>query len=342
MSRRHANIPLFIPHMGCPNNCVFCNQRTISGHDDFRIEDAARQIEDALSTISPEVTKEIAFFGGSFTGIDRDLMCSLLALAESYIRSNDVQSIRLSTRPDYIDDEIIEILHSYSVGTVELGLQSLDERVLAAAKRGHTVECAERACRMLKEAGFELIGQMMIGLPLSSEESEIYTARRICELGADGARVYPTVVFYGTELCDMAQRGIYAPITDSEAVVRTASVLDVFDRHGVPCIRVGLCASENLSDCTRTYAGASHSAIGELAMGELYLRRIEAELDKRCIFGGEVCVYVALGAVSKAVGQNKRNKVKICEKYGLTRLKVLEKSELLGYNIIIEHFSSRA
>jgi histone acetyltransferase (RNA polymerase elongator complex component) len=264
-------------------------------------------------------------------------MVSLLELAQSYVDRGLVECIRLSTRPDYISEEIVSILSSYSVKTVELGLQSLDDEVLVSSKRGHDAECAERACKMLKDAGFELVGQMMIGLPNSNSQKEILTARRICELGADGARVYPTVVFAETELSQMLIRGEYTPLDTDEAVERTKNVLSVFDGAGVPCIRVGLCASENLRDASVAIAGATHAAIGEMAMSALYLERICAELDRRNIRGGGVVVYVARGCVSKAVGQKRINKLKICEKYGLEWVKVLEKNEIIGYNIIIEH-----
>ena len=337
MSKKHVNIPIFIPHLGCPNACVFCNQRTISGHADFKLENVRAEIENALITIQSGTPVEIAFFGGSFTGIERSLMIDLLELAEEYVRGGRVDKIRLSTRPDYINGEILEILSRYSVRTVELGLQSLDDGVLAASKRGHSVECALEACKEVKAAGFELIGQMMIGLPGSDAQKEIATAKSICEVGADGARVYPTVVFFDTELADMMRSGEYRPLELDDAVMRTKNVLDVFDRGGVPCIRVGLCASENLADESMAIAGANHSAIGELAMGELYFDRICEELDKRRIRGGGVNVFVSSGSISKAVGQKKKNKVKISQKYGLEWIKVLEKSELLGYNIIIDN-----
>ena len=337
MKKRHANIPIFIPHLGCPNNCVFCNQRTISGHGDFKIESVREEIEVALATIDGDVEREIAFFGGSFTGIDRDLMIALLDLAESYVERGLVGEIRLSTRPDYIDGEILDILSRYSVKTVELGLQSMRDDVLCASKRGHNAECALRACRLIKERGFSLIGQMMIGLPKSSADDEIYTAELICRSGADGARVYPTVVFAETELAEMMKLGEYLPLDTESAVERTKNALAVFDRYGVPCIRVGLCASENLRDASLAIAGATHSAIGEMAMSELYFERICAELDKRNIKGGSLIIYVARGATSKAIGQKKKNKEKICKKYCLESLKVLEKSELLGYNIILEY-----
>ena len=205
---RHVNIPIFIPHMGCPNQCVFCNQRSISGHSDFSLSDVEKEIEAVLSTVDSDTECEIAFFGGSFTGIERSLMISLLDIAQKYVDEKRVGAIRLSTRPDYINEEILDILSRYAVKTVELGLQSMSQRVLDATKRGHTATCAENACKMIKERGFSLIGQMMIGLPLSDTQSEIATAEKICDMGADGARIYPTVVFSDTELCDMMENSL--------------------------------------------------------------------------------------------------------------------------------------
>ena len=337
MSLKHANIPIFIPHIGCPNACVFCNQRSISGHIDFDPSSVNDEIARALSTLEAGVSCEIAFFGGSFTGIDRELMLYLLGVAQRYIDEGRVEGIRMSTRPDYINERVLDDLSRFSVRTVELGLQSLDDEVLAASGRGHDAACALRACADIKRAGYELIGQMMIGLPKSTPESEIMTARMIAEASADGARVYPTVVFFDTELANMTERGEYTPLCDAEAVERTKNVLAVFDEASVPCIRVGLQSSENLADESKVLGGANHSAIGELAMGELFYERICREIEKRGFLGGELTVYVPKGCVSKAIGQKKRNKERICQKYGFKRIKVLEKNQILGYNIILEH-----
>lgn len=336
MKKRRVNIPIFIPHVGCPNACVFCNQRSISGQLDFDAAEVDSKIAEALSTIGEQDECEIAFFGGSFTGIDRDLMLYLLAVAQRYVDEGKAVGIRMSTRPDYITERVLEDLSHFSVKTIELGLQSLDDEVLVASGRGHDAACALRACRAVKEAGYELIGQMMIGLPHSSVESEIMTAKLIAEVGADGARVYPTVVFYDTELCAMAERGEYVPLSNEDAVMRTKEVLSVFADADVPCIRVGLQASENLSDDEKVYGGANHSAIGELAMGELYYDRICREIDRLDLSGNTLTVYVAKGCVSKAVGQKKKNKQRICQKYGFKSVKVLEKNQIIGYNIILE------
>ena len=337
MSKRHVNIPVFIPHEGCPNACVFCNQRSISGTQRFSPESVDGIISEALATVGEDAECEIAFFGGSFTGIDRSLMLYLLDVAQKYVDGGRVESIRLSTRPDYINDEIIADLSRFSVRTVELGLQSFSDSVLGASGRGHDAECARVACRKLKAAGFTLIGQMMIGLPNSDIESEILTAREIIAAGADGARVYPTVVFYDTELANMTERTEYVPLSNEDAVMRTKAVLNVFDRAGVPCIRVGLQASENLSDEDCVMAGANHSAIGELAMGELYYERICDEIEKHGYAGGELTVLVPVGSVSKAVGQKKKNKDRILQKYGFRKIKILESPDLVGYNVKIQH-----
>ena len=335
---RHINIPIFIPHMGCPNMCVFCNQRSISGKLSFDILKVKNEIEEALATTKNDDFVEIAFFGGSFTGIDRELMISLLSLAQEYINCGRASSIRLSTRPDYINDEILDILSAYSVGTIELGLQSMDDGVLQKSKRGHTSACAENACKMIKERGFSLIGQMMIGLPASTVEKEIYTAKRICEMGADGARIYPTVVFYETELCEMMQSGVYSPLTNEDAVERTKEALKIFVANDVPCIRVGLQSSENLSDASHVAGGANHSAIGELAMSALYLDKICKYIDDNAPskIPEKIVIYCPKGDVSKIVGQKRKNMQKIYEKYGIKSVKVLEKKELLSYNIIID------
>lgn len=337
---RHINIPIFIPHLGCPHDCVFCNQRSISGKTSFCEENIDAEIEAALSTCEKGDEAEIAFFGGSFTGIERGLMIRLLDKAQTYVDAGRVSGIRLSTRPDYIDDEILSILSRYAVKTVELGLQSMDDGVLLASRRGHDAACAERACRLVKEAGFFLVGQMMIGLPASDGEREVATAKRLCQMSVDAVRVYPTVVFFETELCEMAKRGEYTPLSTDEAVERTKNVLAIFDEAGVPCIRVGLCASENLSSPEAVYGGASHSAIGELAMGELFYEKMCEKLDEMGDLSGKtVQMSVSRGDLSKAIGQNRRNSVGICEKYSLKRLKILEKNQKIGYNIMIDSVS---
>ena len=313
---RHVNIPVFIPHLGCPNQCVFCNQRSISGVSEFCATDVASIIEEALGTVEADADVEIAFFGGSFTGIDRSLMISLLEIAHSYIEAGKVQSVRCSTRPDYINEEIIEILKRYGVKTVELGLQSSSNNVLEISKRGHNFEAERLACDLIVKSGLDLVGQMMIGLPGSDIESEINTARFIIDSGAVGARIYPTVVFRETELCDMTLCGAYTPLSLEEAVARSAAVLELFCDSGVSVIRIGLQSSENLTDTDKYLAGPNHSALGELVIGEMYYNRICKLLSRENLSGEEnIKILVSPSAVSKAVGQNKRNRLRLAERY---------------------------
>lgn len=333
MKKAHVNIPVFIPHLGCPNMCVFCNQRAISGVSSFIPESARETIDSVLSTVQSGTECEIAFFGGSFTGIDRRLMLSLLDLAESYVRTGRVSGIRMSTRPDYIDREIVSILQRYTISAVELGIQSFSNTVLSSCRRGHRPEDSVRAMTMLREAGFSTVGQMMIGLPNSTVSDEVACAEEICRLGATGSRIYPTVVFRDTELYDMTVRGEYTPLTIEEAVERSAAALEVFVENNVHCLRVGLCESENLhSDAA--FAGATHPSLGELVFGELYYRRICALLDKRRSTG-ELNVYVPRGDLSMAIGQKKRNKIRIENKYCVKSVKFIEKDDLSRYNIRI-------
>lgn len=331
---RHINIPVFIPHLGCPNQCVFCNQRTISGVRKFSAESVREIIDTALSTIEDEAEVEIAFFGGSFTGIDRQLMLSLLEIAHSYIQDGRVSSIRCSTRPDYIDEGILVLLRKYGVKTIELGLQSSSDKVLEKSKRGHYSEAEKRACKLIVENGFDLVGQMMIGLPGADIQSELETARFIVSAGAVGARIYPTVVFRETELCRMTIDGEYHPLTIDEAVSRSADVLEIFLNSGVDVIRIGLQASEGLSGDDTYLAGPNHSALGEMVIGQVYYNRILKILsEKNFSDDDKITVLVSVGSLSKAIGQKKRNKLRLSEKY--QNICFAESAKILGYDILV-------
>ena len=333
---RHVNIPVFIPHLGCPNRCVFCNQRTISGVREFDIESVTETIESALSTVEPYDDVEIAFFGGSFTGIDRDLMIRLLEIAGGYLKSGKVSSIRCSTRPDYISEEILDILKQYGVKHIELGLQSCDDKVLFVTKRGHTALEAHRACKLIRDRGFGLTGQMMIGLPGADIESEIQTANFIIESGCDSARIYPTVVFKNTELCDMTVSKNYIPISLDEAVVRSAKVYQMFLDAGVRVLRIGLCSSDNLTNDETYYAGPNHPAIGELVENEIYYQNIYSAAQRLNLNARDV-LYVAVPptSLSKAVGQKKRNKTLLRDTLGIRDVKFYEREGLTGYQITV-------
>ncbi len=326
---RHINIPVFIPHLGCPNNCVFCNQHTISGVESFDPSETEKIIDEALSTVSKDDEVEIAFFGGSFTGIDFALMTELLRIAHSYIERGLVTSIRCSTRPDYIDEKIISTLKRYGVSTVELGLQSVDPEVLRRSKRGHTADDEIRACKLIVDSGITLVGQMMIGLPGSTLKSEMDTARFIINSGASFARVYPTVVFRDTELCEMAKQGKYSPLTLEEAVNRCAEVLKLFRKSGVGVIRLGLCASDNLCSDDTYFAGPNHPSLGELVENKLYFDEIYAKAKELILKKDDMLlVKVPLGTLSKAIGQKRKNKITLTEKLGVRDVIFKEYSDI--------------
>ena len=302
--------------MGCPNQCVFCDQHAITGAHSFCMDSVRDEIEAVLRTKGDREC-EIAFFGGSFTGIDRQLMLSLLDVAQEYVNAGKVRGIRMSTRPDYISPEICEILHRYTVSQVELGIQSFDDGVLERCRRGHTAQRAYEAVRLLRREGFSFVGQMMVGLPGADARSEIETAKTICAEGAQGARIYPCVVFRNTPLEEMTRWGEYVPLSVEEAVSRSAAVLRVFVDAGVPVLK-----------------------IGELVRSRLYRDAVLAALDARSdsARGKTLAVYVPRGAVSAVSGHKKSNKAVFEEKSGAKCVKILEKDELCGYNVSIDIF----
>lgn len=325
---RHINIPVFIPHLGCPNQCIFCNQRTISGTVEFDEKKPREEIEDALKTVNQGDECEIAFFGGSFTGIDRCLMIRLLDMAQKYVDCGRVNAIRMSTRPDYITPEIIKILKNYTISCVELGIQSMNDDVLKYLKRGHSSKDTLLAVKLLKDAGFDFVGQMMIGLPGATSDDEAECAEKICSMGACGTRIYPTLVLRSTELEYMTEQGEYVPMSLEEAVSRSAAVLKIFSRHGVPCIRIGLCDSENLHSEDTFVAGPNSPSIGEMIRSrlfyELICEKIDTLLSEKNKIYREITVLCPPKTTSQIKGNKRENIKKLTSKYGFSRIDVRE------------------
>lgn len=269
---KHRIIPVFIPHHGCPHRCVFCDQRTITGiARPPGGEEVAALIRERLAAPRREGAWEIAFYGGSFTCLPADRQQALLAPAKAALDRGEINAIRLSTRPDAIDRETLARLAAYGVGTVELGAQSMDDTVLAAAARGHTTAHTAAAVAAIKAAGLRCGLQLMPGLPGEDWPSLIATTAQTLALAPDFIRIYPAVVLAGTELAALAAAGAYRPLTLEAAVARAAYLKNSCENRGIPSIRVGLQASEELSGGA-VIAGPYHPAFG--AMVEAYLFRI--------------------------------------------------------------------
>lgn len=322
MSARESIIPVFVPHLGCPNDCVFCNQRRISGSvAPATAEDVVSAIENALRLTPPGTRRQLAFYGGSFTAIPVAEQESLLGAAAPYLERGDIASLRLSTRPDAIDGAVLRRMRSYGVETIELGAQSMSERVLALSGRGHTAADVEDAARAVKGAGFRLILQMMTGLPGADDESDVESARRIAALGPDGVRVYPTVIVRDTALCDLWRAGRYKEHTVEDAVRVCARILPVFEQAGIPVIRLGLNPTEDLSGGDAV-GGAYHPALGELVKSRIMRDRAEKILSgaKR---GEQAVLRVNPRLMSQLVGQHGANRAYLIERFGLSGLRIV-------------------
>lgn len=266
---KHYTIPFFIPHRGCPHKCVFCDQRRITGERGGGIpssKDVSSKIEAYLATMpNSGAHVQVGFFGGSFTGLSAEEQRLLLLPAREFVTSGRVKGIRLSTRPDLIDGEKLDLLVSCGVTCVELGVQSMSKEVLDASGRGHTPEDTIEASQLILEKGLELTHQMMLGLPLSSFEKEFLTAEMAVKLGAREARIYPVIVMEGTELADMWRRKEYVPLEMEEALERSSKLISFFETSGVKVIRCGLHSSEGLVSGEDYLAGPFHPAFGHFA-----------------------------------------------------------------------------
>lgn len=327
---KHSNIALFIPHAGCPNQCSFCNQRTISGTQSApSIEQVREELEQAFLTLAapPEET-EIAFFGGSFTMLERHYMTGLLSVGREYVRRFGCRGIRVSTRPDAISPEILHILREYDVTTVELGAQSMDDAVLKANRRGHTAQQIREASEMIHDYGFELGLQMMVGLYDSTSEKDRETAEQLAELFPKTVRIYPTVILRGTELEEKLRNGSYRPYPLEKAVALCAGMLEFFVGRGIDVIRVGLHASRDVEQ--EMVGGIYHPAFRELCESRIYLGRA-----LRLSFHGskdEVTLQVKSSELSKMIGQRRQNIICL-EREWKQKVKVAGEPSLAAYEI---------
>lgn len=295
---KKGNISVFVPHIGCPQKCSFCNQNTITGVQTAPTPaDVISAVETALNKADFEY--EIAFFGGSFTTIDKDYMVSLLEAAKPYVESKAVKGIRCSTRPDAVNEEILTLLKSYGVTAVELGAQSMNDKVLSANFRGHTAKDVENASKLIKKFDFELGLQMMTGLYCSSDEDDINTAKEIIRLQPNTVRIYPTVVLKHTYLANLVQSGKFEPSALEDTISLCAEIIPMFQKKNIRIIRVGLHASSDIKD--NMIGGGYHESLGEMVQSRIMLNKI---LENPV---GEYTVYINEKSVSKLKGNKKAN-----------------------------------
>ncbi len=306
---KHANVALFVPHNGCPHQCSFCNQKSITGRaKQPSPADVRAAAERASETLGPGCSAELAFFGGSFTAVEPTYMVSLLEAARPYVESGLFSGIRISTRPDCVGRNVLSLLWAYGVRSIELGAQSMREDVLYLNRRGHTARDVEEASARIRDMGFSLGLQMMTGLYGDDAEGARYTARKLAELHPDTVRIYPTVVMKDTELGRLYQEGGYIPMGLEETIPLCAELLSFFESRGIRVIRLGLHDTPELK--RDMLAGAYHPALRELCESYLFLDRMLSALKERLPKRGvsaPVRVAVNPKVISKALGQKRQN-----------------------------------
>lgn len=315
-------IPVFIPHLGCPNDCSFCNQKSISGKTKMPTkEDVIKIIEDHLKNMSEDVEKEIAFFGGSFTGIDIEKQKEYLEIANEYITCKKVKGIRISTRPDYINKDILKMLKKYNVKTIELGVQSTNDYILKRCDRGHTFMDVKNASKLIRRYRFKLGHQMMVGLPESTKLDEIRTAKDLIRLKPKMVRIYPVLVIKGTKLERELEEDEYKPLTVLQAVERCKELVYLFNKKKIQVIRVGLQNTDEISDPnsdkSEVVAGPYHHAFGQLVEDSIWYDTVVGKIKKINDKVKEVKIKVNFADMNNVIGHKKENIKRIKEIYNV-------------------------
>lgn len=318
MSKKEYIIPIFIPFLGCPHDCAFCNQVKITNYkDNMNKENTIRQINQYLSYFPKnENLKEIAFFGGSFTGLDEKVMISYLEIALNYKKKGIIDRIRLSTRPDYINNSILDILKKYEVDVIELGIQSLDNEILNANERGHSKEDSIMASKLIKDYGFKLGHQIMPGLYKDSFDKAIQTGLESIKMNPDMVRIYPTLVIKDTKLEKLYKECLYKPLSLDEAIEISSRLYMIYSYKKIPVIRIGLQPTENINEKKDVVAGPFHPSIRQLVETNIHKIYLE-ELTSKYKFKNKIKIHVSNREISIIAGNKKANKNYFYKKYGL-------------------------
>jgi histone acetyltransferase (RNA polymerase elongator complex component) len=324
MSNKNIIIPIFIPHKGCPFDCIFCNQKNISGQIKEMDESQMRDIiESFIHSVPKGNINEIAFYGGSFTGIEKEHQLKFLSIANEYIKSGYVKGIRISTRPDYINQDIINYLKDYNVSTIELGVQSLDEEVLKTAFRGHGIKDVYYSSELIKKNGFVLGIQTMVGLPKDTYNKALHTAKEVVGISPDLVRIYPVLVIKDTHLEKMYYNGEYTPLELNETVNLCAELVEIYRKSNINVIRIGLQPTENIKENGDVIAGPFHPALRQLVESKIALTAIEKEIiTKKLMEKEDIIISTSKEKISDVIGQKKSNIMYLKEKYKYKRILV--------------------
>ena len=344
MVSRHYIIPIFISHVGCPHQCVFCNQDKIARTLEKEVtgDEVRSTVEEYLKTINRKnSTIEISFFGGTFTAIDVNKQKELLKVAKEYKDKGYIQKIRMSTRPDAINKYILDYLKDYSVDIIELGVQSLDNEVLRLSGRGHSAEDVYLASKLIKQYGFTLGHQIMPGLPGDDFNKDVETARKSIEMKPDICRIYPSLVIKETPMEDMYNKGIYVPYTVKEAVYISKEIYKLYKEANVNVIRIGLQPTDTITLGKDVIAGPFHPAFRELVEGSLICDKILENTESE----DDILIEINSKDLSKLYADKKtyfntlkgkhKGNIEVIEnnklKRGTLNLKVIKKSEKFNF-----------
>lgn len=338
-------IPIFIPHLGCPHRCVFCNQSRISSYELLHPSQIPFIIKERLWSYrnSPKKTKlprrvQIAFYGGSFTGIDVEMQRNFLGEAKKLIDEEGIDSIRVSTRPDYIYKEGLRLLSQYGVKTVELGVQSMVDEVLKESSRGYGESEVKRAVKLLKIFGFEIGIQLMVGLPADDEKGFIYSVEEVIKLSPNFVRIYPTLVIKDTPLADLYLKGNYAPLSLEEAIRLCKEALILFRGAGIPVIRLGLQANEDLKAGKNLLAGPYHPAFGQLVESEIFFEKTKSFINSAVTKGlNRITIKVNPKDSSTMKGQRNYNMMRLKECLDSKEIRIEEDPAIKRGQIVVDN-----
>ena len=332
-------IPVFIPHSGCPHRCAFCNQETITGEKRLisPIETLRADIDRYLRYKGARRTfSQVAFYGGNFLGLSPDRIRFLLETVQPFLQTGRIDSIRFSTRPDTITEDRLNLLKEYPVQTIELGVQSMDDRVLDRVQRGHRAVDTERAVFRLKAGPYEVGLQVMVGLPGEDEASCLFTGKRTAALLPDFVRIYPTVILKNSLLAKWYHEGTYTPLTLKKAVLRSKHLYRIFEEENIPVVRMGLQPTNEMTLGKSILEGPHHPAFGELVYSALFFDKALEAISAMGRLPEKIELKVHPKNVSKMRGHRNNNLKKLSQQFGIESIRVLSDSSLQGLAVQVQ------